>query len=503
MEIEDLEYEKRPFNTNKMYEVHTLSSNGFTRYIGNDSYAHKYLERKPPKILSERENNNENLFYSTSTKNFFSLKKSLFDKSQEEMENSNKNKLQSNEENKQANKTEESMGENKQLMQMGNNEETEKKFSENKNYNFNNEAENQYSNKNKDSRSPMNIQMQAKTSTNFFDIKNQKFNDMNNNNNNNKNENETNNKKVTLLKAKNGAFTNTLKNTNNNFNFNSIYNNYNLSTMNNYNNTNNFMNTNNGFMSTKSNMKTTSSKNFSISTEKTYYYQKSNLDPLSRRLNITGSNFRKTINTDSNSLTNSRFDKNYLQNLNLFINSKSYFNMDKIPDPDEGNKRYDGFQSYNVPHVENLFSENEYLDENSEENNNNEYKTNTKNQNSEKKNKKPISLLAEKIAKSCVGNKKLSFDLTQSISKLKEVQEENEKLKKIMMIQTSSDFLKKSRLPEIQYCVSQPKLRIKKNELLIGGRVKHMGGRYNPYNFQAGRDCETNRRNQFGSLFQH
>jgi hypothetical protein len=483
MEIEDLEYKKRPFNTNKVFEVHSLTNNGFTTYIGNESYTHKFLERTAPKIIFEKENFDKNLFYS-SAKNKFSLRKSFLDKSQEEKENSNK--IEYIQELEPINKEEEFIQENQYLIKKENDEERSKNF---ENWNRHCEQENENLNKNKD----QNLNSHAKTASNFFNSNNFKNYGLLN-----KNHNVINDKKNTLLKTKNIRIKDS--NNSNNFKFNTIYNNPTSPLPNNYNNTRYFSNIKNGLSTANPVIKNKMNKNFSISTEKTYYYQKSNMDLLSRRLNLTGSNFKKTFNTQSDSFANSRFDKNYLKNFNLFVKSNSYFNMDKIPG-DQHKIKYDGFQSYNVPHVENNLSKNEkkedqHLNGNMLENNYSKY------QNSEKKIRKPTNIMEDKIAKSCTGNNKLSMELSKSTNKFKEIQEENEKLKKIVMAQTSTDFLKRNGLPEIQYCISQPKLKINKIDF-IGGKVKHMGGRYNPYNFQAGRDCETNRRNQFGALFQH
>ena len=154
--------------------------------------------------------------------------------------------------------------------------------------------------------------------------------------------------------------------------------------------------------------------------------------------------------------------------------------MDKIIDtePINNRKKYDGFQSFNVPHVESL-----RLDK------------------IEKK-KCPIYHLTQKMAKSCLRIRNNDNDYSDSEMQLKEAQEENEKLKKIILYQTSNDFLKQSKLPEIHHVIEQPRLKINSNQNGIA-RIKHMGGKYNPYNFQAGRDCESKRRNQVGALFQH
>jgi hypothetical protein len=377
------------------------------------------------------------------------------------------------------------------LIKEGKNENT-KEEEEEKNNNF-------IENNNKNYKDAKQFNTQAnfyKNNFNNINSNNNKSNYYFDNNNSNKNvklslqvnqydantNNTTSNNDINYNKSLNSIKNSENKTQNENFSkfkFNSIYNN------NQNKNNNNF--SPNYFTTSSSNLKSAYIKNLSISTEKDFQYKKANLDPLSRRLALTRSNFEKTVNTDSDAIRNSRFDKNYIKNLKLFIKSKSYCNMDKIVETDNVNKKdYDGFESYNVPHLGKIklaFEENEKEEE-------------------KKNQKKPMAILGEKIAKSCVGNKKITFDLSQAESKIKEVQEESEKLKKIMMMQTSPDFLRKSKLPEILSYVAQPKLKIRRGDL-GGGKVKHMGERYNPFNFQAGRDCETNRTNKTGALFQH
>lgn len=458
MEINDLDYEKRPFNANKLYEIHSLSSNGFTQYMNHDSYTHKFLEKQAPKIIKNRQQQDETIFNSTAKQNFFSSKKLSNDNEADAMyrDQNNETSFENNQGNDKNNEVYEDL-----------------KYRENEKI-FNNEQQEE-NNKNKKIDNDFNLPIQAKTLNNFYvnhSKENNFYNFSKNTADNNNNNNNISNNNVMLLKSKHSVIANNLRSNKNNINkltANILGSEY----SNGY---------NNQIRTTKSVQKIPSEKDFSISTQKSFYFQKSNLDPLTRRLNITSSNFSKTVNTDSDTTSNSRFDKNYLKNLNLFINSKSYNNMDKIIDADFYSKKpYDGFQSYNVPHVDKLTKSNLLLNN---------------------KEKNPMILLTEKIAKSCIGSKSISLDLTHATNNITGVQEENEKLKKIFMIQISSDFLKKSKLPEIQYCVSQPKLKIKRNDL-IGGKIKHIGGRYNPYNFQAGRDCETNRRNQVGALFQH
>jgi len=197
------------------------------------------------------------------------------------------------------------------------------------------------------------------------------------------------------------------------------------------------------------------------------FYVKSNINLLSRRLDFTSSNFKGTINP----VNINRFDKSYASNLNV-LSSKDFF-KNKNKTEHKYNRKYEGFQSYNVPRVEK---------------NNIDFK-------------KPMNKLAQNIGKSCTGMKRLSSENPFSKEKLSEVKQENLKLYTILKNQTNKKFLKFANLPNISKVMDLPKLKMKKNPEVE--KVKHMGERYNPYNFQAGRDCETNRRNHVGGLFNH
>ena len=207
--------------------------------------------------------------------------------------------------------------------------------------------------------------------------------------------------------------------------------------------------------------------NFNKTNNEFFNSCKSNLDPLTRRLNITGSNFKNTKNSKENIF---RYDKNYLSNLNYIANNESYiFSTDKEKELKENKKKnYNGFLSYNIPRL--ITKVKDYT--------------------------KPTFQFSNKIEKTLAGDNKINQN---SVENLKKFKEENEKLKSIIKIQTSSDFLKKTKLPEISYIVNQPKLRINNDN----EKLKFMGGRYNPYNFQAGRDCEPVRRNHVGGLYNH
>jgi hypothetical protein len=115
--------------------------------------------------------------------------------------------------------------------------------------------------------------------------------------------------------------------------------------------------------------------------------------------------------------------------------------------------------------------------------------------------KKPMNILAKSIGKSLSGTNGLSNQNAYSPEKLSECKEENMKLIKIIDKQTNNRFLKFTNLPDISNLLNPHKRKMIKNPEVQ--KIKHMGDRYNPYNFQAGRDCESNRRNFVGGLFSH
>lgn len=198
------------------------------------------------------------------------------------------------------------------------------------------------------------------------------------------------------------------------------------------------------------------------------FFVKSNNDLLTRRLNFTASSFKTTKNPNNIN----RFDNLYKSNWKI-LSSKGFFLNKNKTENNFNKKTHGGFESFNVPRVENK---------------NIDFK-------------KPMNKLVQTIGKSCTGAKILSNENAFSKEKLGEVKQENKKLYKILESQTNKNFLKFANLPNISKVMDLPKLKIKKNEETE--KVKHMGDRYNPYNFQAGRDCETMRRNQVGGLFNH
>jgi hypothetical protein len=121
-------------------------------------------------------------------------------------------------------------------------------------------------------------------------------------------------------------------------------------------------------------------------------------------------------------------------------------------------KRYDGFESFNVPRV-NINDKDEF---------------------------RSTKIYEDKISKTIYSDRS---DI--------QLEEENERLKNILKNQTNRGFLRTAHLPHIQTIVDQPKFLLKKT----GTGTKNIGGKYNPYNYdQAGKN--RTKRNPNGALFQ-
>lgn len=392
MENQDYDYKTKPHSQAKIFDIHSLSQDGFSQYISPESHTHNYLDKMNTNYFKSFIFNAENKLRKSFSSSF--LQSPPPEECKEQIKN-NENLNKENADNFQQINQNQINGNSKQNV----NQNLDQNFDQNPNEINNFQEENFLSPKNQKN-------FGYKTTNGFFP----------NNNNSNK---KSNNKNNFLI------FSNKKNNTNNK-----------------QNNQNQLMsNTNNNF------------------------YVKSNNDLLSRRLNFTSSSFNRTQNPKNIN----RFDKSYASNLNV-LSSKDYFN-NKNKTENKTHRRYQGFQSFNVPRVEK-----ENIDF-----------------------KKPMNKLAQSIGKSCTGEKRLSYENAFSSEKLKEVKQENVKLFEILKNQTNKNFLKFSNLPNISQVMDLPKLKIKKSQEM--DRVKHMGDRYNPYNFQAGRDCESMRRNHVGGLF--
>jgi hypothetical protein len=78
---------------------------------------------------------------------------------------------------------------------------------------------------------------------------------------------------------------------------------------------------------------------------------------------------------------------------------------------------------------------------------------------------------------------------------------ENEKMKNLILTQTSTNFLKGSRLPRIKNVKKEEPVILSSNNRL--GNCKLMGEKYNPFNFDIGKTKNMTKRNVFGALYGH
>lgn len=437
MEIYDFEYQNKHFK-NRAYNVFPLSNNGINQYLGGESYTHKFIDPVAPKERDFRDGEFTQTFDFSNKRNFATNFSKENDRVLNKIYSNNNNKAEFNNE----------------FNHIYNLHQKEEAIPE-ENHKIIEEISNE-----KESVKDENI-LDDNNSERFENLK---YNLVSNNINSN---NDINNKQKSSL----------------------------LNNIKRFKTNSEIIN----FKGPKENMKVFESKNsalnisdskpkgkssiFSISTEKGYNFKKANLNPLSRRLNYTSSDFFRTINDhkdhkkNNKSITTSRYDKNYLKNMNLFMNSKSYMEMDKIKD--ERIRKYDGFQSFAIPSFNNFDTEN--IDSK----------------------KSPIYNLAQKISKSCIGGKKNNEENVEETQRnlKQDPYEESEKLRKIMFLQTNSDFLKKNKMPEMKKFIETPGIKINSNSRQL--TKKNMGESYNPYNYLPGRDCETRRRNVTGALFNH
>jgi hypothetical protein len=156
-------------------------------------------------------------------------------------------------------------------------------------------------------------------------------------------------------------------------------------------------------------------------------------------------------------LKDSRFFTNYLNEVETIkqdrFNSTSSLGFRK--------KNYDGFTSYQVPRI------------------NPEYK--------------------EEFRKTKIMTEKISNSVYNPTSANTDVNEENERLRNILMNQTNKNFLNSKQLPQISVIVNQPKTLLKKTNT---SNTKMMGGKYNPFNYH-GTNKNWTKRNYLGALYQH
>lgn len=500
MDFEDLEYDNKAYLENKQIEVHSLTDDGFNKYISHLSHCYNFLPKKRlERNFPAIENNLDSAVTPNKNKTF--LDKGIDD--ERKTEDYNVENLEKHADKNNKSKIEMNISIIKDDIKNGN-KDIQTKYNankENKLYEHQNQPVKSILNKNIDDNTNSNegkILIKIKKTNNNYkiindlDSKQKKFFNLNN-------------KNLTLIKSENlnpQKKSSIIHNSNRNENNpKSWMNKKNDKTIFNHIRSISCVESDNGTESNNLNSiskvnRRLKSVNFSITTDKSYCYQKSNLDPLKRRLNFTSSDFFRTLKMDENSenISSSRFDRNYLKNLNLFLTSKSYFLMDKKIDTGEGNnnsnsKNYDGFPSYNIPDFRKIKSK----------------IINISNGKNTEKVKHPILNMTKNLEKFCT--KKESYDLAKYretvANDIKDYYEENEKLKKIILLQTNNEFLKKNKLPDIKSIVNQHKMKIQTGNKFPFAQTRFLGGKYNPYNFQAERDPEAKRRNHYGGLFFH
>lgn len=447
MELKQYDYTKDPYTSSKAYDVFPLSKDGFTQYIGNDSYTHRYIKNKfDSKILEKIYGTND--FTNLKTQQNFHSSANKFNPNNENFE-MQKNKINYNENYTEPNKDKvnDIYGKNKNENSENKNLETLKKDLLPKNLNSNNNINN------KESKNGF--------AQNFEKIKEISFNDklyLDENNNN-------------INDDKDDIRSQSKRN---------CYSSYNK-----------VANKKAEIMS-----KTFYSKNsaFNISNKKNYpdnnnNYNNSKSNNLLKFLSIKKQfNKKKNLNND-----NTRWEKDYVSNIEyLKKNQNLFFDID----PNEENinylrkKKYDGFESFNIPRLENInvdaskpaFQYTQRLVKSCI----GKRKENATNNNF-------LNFINNNF------NDKNEAEQSNQVKVVEKIKEENEKLKNILNMQTNKDFLNRGNMPKISYVASQPKLVIKKFGL--GGQGKFLGGKFNPDNFQTGRGNDRNRRNYVGGLY--
>lgn len=77
MELKQFDYTKNPYATSKVYDIHPLSRDGFTQYISNDSFTHRYIKNKFDSKILERIYGVETSRPNTSHQNYYNSNNKL------------------------------------------------------------------------------------------------------------------------------------------------------------------------------------------------------------------------------------------------------------------------------------------------------------------------------------------------------------------------------------------------------------------------------------------
>jgi hypothetical protein len=184
MELKNYDYTGGPYFSSKKYDIHPLSKNGFTQYIGTDSYVHQYLnnhitDKKIIKLNKELEgknfnlNNNYNKDSMTNNKKITIDNEKYSDYNTEKINNSNNHNV----DNYSKNSNNENFSDNNY-----NNNDKDNNNGNNYNYNYNEKENNNYNNNNRINRSSnineklINSKMRPKTSNPLSNKTNKKVN---------------------------------------------------------------------------------------------------------------------------------------------------------------------------------------------------------------------------------------------------------------------------------------------------------------------------------------
>lgn len=488
MELGHFEYAERPFTSNKGHDIHPLSKEGVSQYLSYDSSTHHYLKNKlPPKLIEELysrdscKKNSQNINLNNCLNSSICKYQSSFNAQNKKKGKAENFEIQEDKCSKECdpdpayNCTHQNETETENIYNNKHSNRSFEKFNKSKNANISNTQNgfwgNNY-NKNNCGRS----NYQEEINSDNFNHENVKNYYDNNNNNKNNNYNEE-------YEKLNANLTNTQNKDNLVFYNKALH-----------------RNCVSSYARPKSNALKQISSGASINT-----YNANN-----KKLGNLLSNLAKFNSFNNKSeyklRKNKRFQDDYASNMEyLKTNQNSFFNINPEEEALQQKKKYDGFESFNLPRTETTLQDKS----------------------------KPVYHYTQRIARSCIGKKKAkneqkSFNKannqfnqsnyscynnnnknksqSKSNKNSKEkitdkIKEENEKLKNILNKQTNFDFLNKQNLPKISYIAWQPQLVIKK--FGYGGENKFLGDKFNPSNSHTGRGNERNRRNYVGGLYLH
>jgi hypothetical protein len=200
----------------------------------------------------------------------------------------------------------------------------------------------------------------------------------------------------------------------------------------------------------------------------------------SKEFGRTFSNFKHTKKTPllkTNNIDNKRYPQvdversfSYLNNNNKNLTSSNFFKQ---------TKKYDGFESYNVPRLDK--------------------KNITMVKPLQRNESAYVNRYVTKIDQAVTTSKKDELSRSALITIDDKIIAENQKLRTILKNQLDKGFLNEAKLPKISYIISQPELILRKTGI---GNSKYMGEKYNPMNYIDNSTKKQAKRNYHGSLYQ-